>query len=280
MRREIDEIRLGELESMLACCRIAKGTWMVTAKEGMFDATTQCYLLEGDEKAIAIDSGMSHQNIREYMEYFTDKPIIGVINTHSHLDHTLDNHFFDHAWFQENVLTPEPENEDAMDNGVHSLKDATIIKEGETLDLGGRILEIYEIPAHDAGSIAIIDHRERILFSGDELESGWCNVGNMMGKPRKSGTIERHYQNMLKLRSLEDQFDCICPGHHGAPVTNELLDDAITLDKMILDGNLGTDQIPPQVMGGHETSDARILRYGTSKRGFSMNAIWEDQIKE
>ena len=45
------------------------------------------YLLMGDECAIMIDSGMSKLNLKEFCQEFTDLPIIGVINTHGHLDH-------------------------------------------------------------------------------------------------------------------------------------------------------------------------------------------------
>ena len=37
------------------------------------------YLLEGDEKALLIDTGYGAENLREYVEKLTSKPISGAI---------------------------------------------------------------------------------------------------------------------------------------------------------------------------------------------------------
>lgn len=44
---------------------------------------------------------------------------------------------------------------------IHPLQD------GDILDLGDRSLEVINIPGHTDGSILLLDHRSRVLFSGD-----------------------------------------------------------------------------------------------------------------
>jgi len=48
------------------------------------------YLLEGNDRALLIDTGWGAGNLREYVEKLTAKPIF-VINTHGHLDHSGGN---------------------------------------------------------------------------------------------------------------------------------------------------------------------------------------------
>ena len=48
------------------------------------------YLLEGDEKALLIDTGWGAGNLREFVEKLTTKPVL-VTNTHGHLDHSGGN---------------------------------------------------------------------------------------------------------------------------------------------------------------------------------------------
>src|SRR6516225_9724785 len=71
---------------------IAPGTWQIES-----DGDYQ-YLIEGDNEALAIDSGYGAGNIREYMQTLTKKPVRYVANTHHHFDHTANNAYFDRAY--------------------------------------------------------------------------------------------------------------------------------------------------------------------------------------
>lgn len=63
---------------------IAPGVWQIES--------------EGDEQALAIDSGYGAGNEREYMQTLTKKPVRYVANTHFHFDHTADDAYFDAAY--------------------------------------------------------------------------------------------------------------------------------------------------------------------------------------
>lgn len=255
---------------------ILSGTWMISSKTQHTPWGSDNYILEGDECALAIDSGMTKLNYYEYVKQLTDLPIVGVMNTHSHFDHTGGNGYFPRVYMHPNAEKGAKSPFDG--NAEDYILDYPIIPvtEGFTMDLGNRVIEIIEIPAHDAGSIAILDKTNRILFTGDELESGWCNVGSM-GPKRPGATIENHYKNMMKLKSRWDEFDWICPGHHGAPLTKDILNHVLICDRMILDGVPGSDVIPLKNGGGRfdSSSGVRVMRYKTAHICYNIKNIRE-----
>lgn len=263
--------------------KISPNTWVIGTKYPATPWGCDCYLLEGDDACILIDSGMSKLNIHDYIiaNNVTDKPIIAVINTHSHFDHTGGNGYFPKVY-----MAPAAEKGakrsfggalGGSDNsGDYPLDyEITPVKEGDIIDLKGRPLEIYDIPAHDVGSIAILDRTNRMLFTGDELETGWCNV-NVQGNPTTCGTIENHHRNMVKLYSLYDAFDWICPGHHGMPVDKSTLLEILHADEMILSGHIGTPEIPKKAGPMAKIDGFHIVRYKSAHLGFNVKTIFDD----
>ena len=51
---------------------------------------TYCFLLEGDERALLIDTVYGRGDFPNILKKLTDKPII-LVNTHGHYDHTGGN---------------------------------------------------------------------------------------------------------------------------------------------------------------------------------------------
>lgn len=256
---------------------IADGTWMISSKTAHTPWGSDNYLLEGDEFAVVIDSGMTKLDFYAYCKQFTSLPIHGVINTHSHFDHTGGNGYFKNVYMhplaEKGAKTPFGGN--AADYPLDYK--ITPVGDGFTINLGNRVLEVIEIGAHDLSSIAILDRDRRILFSGDELESGWCNVG-IMGPKVPGQTIENHYKNMLKLKERFSEFDVICPGHHGAPLHKDLLNHVLIADKMILDGYEGDPNIPDKNGGGRfkDAGNIRAMRYKMAHICYNIEHIFED----
>ena len=91
-------------------------------------------------------------------------------------------------------------------SGIQFIEDypKTVIHEGDVIELGGRKLEVFEIPCHAAGSLAFLDRVNRILFTGDEF-GPFCNL---------SGSISQFVNNMQKLMSIRSEFD-YCLGGNG-----------------------------------------------------------------
>ena len=66
--------------------KLDETTWCISFMEG----TEYIYLLEGEEKALLLDTGYGIGNLRAFVEKLTDKPIL-VANTHYHPDHSAGN---------------------------------------------------------------------------------------------------------------------------------------------------------------------------------------------
>ena len=203
-----------------------------------------CYLLVGDNEALMIDSGMSDQNIRAFAQSLTDKPLRAVINTHSHFDHTAQNGAF-------NVVYGTP----GIARGAKNIMDCppldypldyefTFVNDGDVIDLGDRPLRVIVLDCHAPGNLARLDETRRMLFPGDELESGQVlllpgyaeEIGQIHSKPAAS--VETYLHAMKKLDSFSDQFDMILPSHNGTPIDKGYLADYIALSEAILRGEI------------------------------------------
>jgi glyoxylase-like metal-dependent hydrolase (beta-lactamase superfamily II) len=146
------------------------------------DHSASGYLVVGENKACLIDTMNGYCNLYEAVRKITDKPII-VVNTHGHPDHIFGNIYFDNAFMNpaDNELaesfTNIPEFADACKKYGFSLPPFTPITEGDVIDLGGKTLEIYNIPGHTQGSILLLLKEDRILFVGDSINHHlWMQV--------------------------------------------------------------------------------------------------------
>jgi glyoxylase-like metal-dependent hydrolase (beta-lactamase superfamily II) len=177
---------------------IAPGTWQILS-DGDYS-----YLVEGNKEAMVIDSGYGCGNIRDYCQTLTNKPVRKIANTHDHFDHTANNCYFERAYMsaetKKKATIPFP-----SFNSIDFPRDYPIevIGEGYKFQLGNRELEVFEIPDHATGSLAYLDKRERILFSGDEI--------NPMGK-RLNGSVARFEKQLQKLAARRNEFDRLCGG--------------------------------------------------------------------
>ena len=150
---------------------------------------------------------------------------------------------------------------------------ATIHMEtGSTIDLGGRTLEIFHIPGHTPGSIAVYDDKDDLLFTGDAIGSG-CGV--WMQLPGSSSLAEYeqsllHFQKWLMARSTFPQF---WGGHYlqrwssakvpdDNPVTMGLLADLIELVHGLIHGGIAGWHIemPEYFRAGKEARNAAFGR--------------------
>jgi len=54
---------------------------------------THCYVLNGTDRCLLIDTGLGVGNIREQVQQLTDKPVT-VVTTHVHYDHFVGHKYF------------------------------------------------------------------------------------------------------------------------------------------------------------------------------------------
>lgn len=199
-------------------------TWLIEA-EGC-----TVFLLVGDEQGLVIDTGYSAKNIRKYAQSLTNKPVKMVANTHGHFDHTADNGWFECAYMSAEAAKianiPYP-----------SLRDRTYITnypivtvtDGFKFELGNREVEVFDIPAHSS-SLAFLDKRERILFTGDEV-APLVNLRN----------IVQYEKNIQKLMARRSEYDYVCYGHAKEMVYASIVDCCLANAQHILAGNEGEE---------------------------------------
>ncbi len=213
------------------------------------------YVLVGRDKALVVDTEtMTEQDgvkIVDRVKAITDKPLL-VVNTHSHGDHTAANAQFGEV--HASAVAVEELKANAKRRGTEVGYTLKPLKNGDLLDLGDRQVEVIDIPAHSAGSIALFDRKAGYLFTGDEIDPGQV-VG------LNPDNIGRHYANMKMLyEKYYDKITHLVPAHNGAPVSKRYVKYFMDLDAKII---AGTAPVVPTADGpnfGFPTND-RMVRY-------------------
>lgn len=152
------------------------------------------YLIVGTRSAVLFDTGNGIGDIKAVVDQLTDKPV-RVINSHSHFDHIGGNHQFDDilsvstpftlartVGIQSDELSMEVSPEarcrdlpEGVTEESHRIKPFSIsekIADGDLLDIGGRKLEVLQVPGHTDDSIALLDRNGGFLWSGDSFYEG------------------------------------------------------------------------------------------------------------
>ena len=244
-------------------------TWAIEE----FNGTVYGFLLEGEDYAMLIDTGLGFCNYKKYVKQLTHKPV-EVVNTHGHLDHVSQNQAFrchmhpadaavlaEHRshdlrlGFIKDLLKGANLPEAVLDSKLVALLFKKItdlpktlpflpVQDGDTFDLGGRTLQVIHVPGHTPGSIVLLDVERRWLFSGDMV----CDEGVLLNFP-ESCSVQTFKDSMLKLKSLSDQWDTIYPAHHIKPIDNSFIDEYIACAEEVLSGQVTEEeQAAPIIM--------------------------------
>lgn len=195
---------------------INANTWRIE------DDGVRFFLLEGNERALLIDSGMRTANAGELARSVTNKPL-SLLNTHADIDHIAGNAAFDTCY-----MSPAEEENYRANGGKNKILP---VREGDVLDLGERPLEIIDNPGHTPGSIAILDIKNRALIAGDSVQDGKIF---MFGEKRN---LPLYIDGLKNVNGHRSRFDSVYPSHGTFPVKPELIDSLITGAGCILSGN-------------------------------------------
>lgn len=228
MHGKIKVVRLPDDESYYYW-EMFPDTWAIQYGNALF-----CYLLVGQDKALLIDTAFGRGDFPNVIDRLTDKPIM-LVNTHGHYDHTGGN-----AWFPKAYMHPASVKDCKVSFGEIDPEfwanmpypdyEVETVQDGHVFDLGGRKVECIHTPAHHPGSLAFLDHGQRLLFVGDEFDAGQANLGDI-------DTVKPFLANMLKLKARESEYDFVMPQHNGAPITKRYIDDFITNARDIVAGH-------------------------------------------
>ena len=117
----------------------------------------------------------------------------------------------DQAWFQ--VLAPEMQMRPlpaTFDHGAWrtvSTVPTRLLRDGDTLDLGGRTLQVLHTPGHTPDCICLLDDEDRILFTGDTIDTGPIYA------QFEESSLDSFAASTKKLLAYADRVDVLFSAH-------------------------------------------------------------------
>lgn len=193
------------------------------------------FLLVGSEKALLIDTGTGVFDLPLLVRSITDKPV-RVALTHGHPDHAGAIGWFDEVYahpgdfemalglsydvrkgYAEAMVKLNPTAPITAEDTVRFEKMPKMqpLFEGETIDLGGRKVMVYETPGHTAGGLSFLDVRERIMITGDACNMNTLLFADADGTVPQRQTLRALKDTAEKLAMLEPLYDRNYSGHIG-----------------------------------------------------------------
>jgi glyoxylase-like metal-dependent hydrolase (beta-lactamase superfamily II) len=211
------------------------------------------YLVVGKEDAVLIDTGCGIGNVKLLAEEFTRLPI-QVVNTHSHYDHVSQNYLFkeislfDHPKARDiakNGYTradmtrilkkqmlwkPLPASFDAENFHVPPFNVTHWLKDEDTIDLGGRSLEVIHTPGHSPDSICLLDREARLFWTGDTFYPGALYL-HLPGSD-----LNLFVNSCEKMIALSKNYDKLLPSHNEPWVDKPILEEVLQFSREIVAG--------------------------------------------
>lgn len=232
---------------------IAPRTWLISEYK-----LVNFYLLEGDDAALLIDCGAGIGNAAEAARALTSKPITVAV-THGHFDHDGGAMLFDAVLMHPADIaflertdeegTMEARRQYAQSRGLVRNPEASLdellalvqpdgpitrlpMEDGHVFDLGGRHIEVIHTPGHSVGSVCLLDHEQRLLYTGDMAnDSLLLNFGD------SCSTVQEYRDSICKLWDRRGEYDALCLGHDAlTTVDKTVLEDYMEATALLLSG--------------------------------------------
>src|SRR3984885_11373819 len=190
------------------------------------------FLILGEKRAILFDTGMGIGDIKRVVTSLTTLPI-AVLNSHTHDDHVGDNWEFKDIYGMDTDFTRTnakgssidaqaelipgsvcgqlPAGFDAKSYSTRPFHVTKWIHDGDTVDLGGRVLQVIATPGHTPDSICLLDRENGLLFTGDTYYPGpiWLY--------RPETDLDAYVASVKKIAALAPDLKMVL-GAHNFPV--------------------------------------------------------------
>lgn len=219
------------------------------------------YLVQGNEKAVLIDTCVGAGNLRAFADTLTGLPLT-VLLTHGHIDHAMGAPEFplvymNHAdtdvymgmrdvegrkgYVMANLggQMPESLEETFLPPAPMTFRD---LQDGDTFDLGGFHITAVSLPGHTPGSMVFLLQEERILILGDA-----CNKATFLFD-ENALPVETYKKNLQSVQKrLAGRYDRVFISHHDMEMPVDLMQQVIDVCDVIMEGK--ADDVPFDFMG-------------------------------
>ncbi len=177
-------------------------------------------LIEGEERALLIDTGMDDHNLAEYVKNITDKPIV-VGLTHGHIDHIGRTGDFNEVYMNQldKYVYLQHIN---MDRGHFNGRDLNFMNVNDIHDmpdcfeLGNLKIQVLNLEGHTPGSVIFIDSKNKCVYTGDAVGSG-CGVWLQLPESLNMSCYLKALKRVIKKledMGVDDTWNFI-GGHYG-----------------------------------------------------------------
>jgi glyoxylase-like metal-dependent hydrolase (beta-lactamase superfamily II) len=187
------------------------------------------FLILGDKRAVLFDTGLGIGDIKRVVTALTPLPIT-VLNSHTHNDHVGDNWEFDEIYGMDTDFTRTnargstadaqaelapgsvcgelPADFDAKSYATRPFHITHFLHDGDTVDLGGRVLEIISTPGHTPDETCLLDRKNGLLLTGDNFYPGpiWLY--------RPETDLDAYVGSITRIAALAPKIHLVLPSHN------------------------------------------------------------------
>ena len=215
-------------ESWFEIYRIRPGVFAIYEPKQFEEVIS--YLILGEKRVLLFDTGLGVGKISAVVTRLTRLPVT-VVNSHTHFDHVGGNAEFRDIWnrdllytrrnmrgqpnvYSRDALAPErlcgplPPGTVAKSYSIRPWKSTHWLRDHERIDLGGRVVEVIFTPGHTPDSVALLDRRNGLLFTGDSFYPGPI----YLFVPETD--FAAYTRSVARLAALEPQIKLLLPAHN------------------------------------------------------------------
>lgn len=221
------------MEDWFTIDRIDKDTYSIS--EYRHWEETHCYLLNGSERSLLIDTGLGICSIAGQVARLTRLPVTAAA-THIHWDHIGGHRYYPDFYAHEAELGwlnggfPQPletikgyvtercqlpEGFSIDDYQFFQGTPSRILRGGERIPLGGRTVQVIHTPGHSPGHMCFWEEERGYLFTGDLAYQG------MLAAWFPSTDPQAYLHSLETIARLPAKR--VFPGHHAPELPPETI---------------------------------------------------------
>ena len=210
-------------------------------EEPLHTERVKSFLVVGSRRALLIDTGMGVGDLRRLVRELTDRPLT-VVQSHAHFDHMGSTHQFaadcevlvhpaEAEWLRagagkervrrafapKELLGPLPDGFRLERFEIPGVVPSGFVGEGDRFDLGGREIEVLEVPGHCVGLLAFLDRAGGVLWG-----TGAAYPGALYAQMDDSD-LDAYRVTMQRLADLAPALRTVYPAHGESPMDPSLL---------------------------------------------------------